>query len=277
MLIQVYMPYYDNSEISTAAFEMEIGLLNTIINENKLKYELLIMGDFNCDLHNKKQTPNTKLLKKIMKEQSLAPLDLHFKQHFDFTYFKMTDDGIVTSWPDHIFGSLNNNNLKTAQLLPIGNNFGDHRGLAVQYELNMAATHPSGINKKENKTKMYWNNGYRCQQYSNEMTNLLMTHKDILNDLTSIQDIREARTKLTKAFTLICNCLKEASIRCIADDTKNNKNKFWWNPALRQIHEDVCLAYRNYKANEKNNQAKRKYYEIKKLFRAQKRLAIKLK
>ncbi len=61
-------------------------------------------------------------------------------------------------------------------------------------------------------------------------------------------------------------------------NTLNNYHKKkWFSPALKRIHINICLAYKNYKASNFSNEFKRKFYELKKQFRIQKRLLIKLK
>ena len=46
-----------------------------------------------------------------------------FKQNYDFTYWKILSTKMVVSWPDHVFGSSNNQCIKTVKLLSNDNNF----------------------------------------------------------------------------------------------------------------------------------------------------------
>ena len=71
-----------------------------------------------------------------MNRHKLVPLDIIFKQNYDFTYWKILSTKVVVSWPDHVFGNSNNQCIKTVKLLSNDNNFGDHRAIAVELRID---------------------------------------------------------------------------------------------------------------------------------------------
>ena len=102
---------------------------------------------------------------------------------------------------------------------------------------------------------------------------------DVFNDLCNCKNDTEAYNAVDKMNKLLNNNLNVESLEHVSDKNVLNSKpkKNWWNPTLQKIHIDICVAYKNYKASNFSYEFKNKFYQLKKQFRLQKRIMIKLK
>jgi hypothetical protein len=95
-LIQVYLPFNDRSESSCDSFMAELIVLVTCFNQIKHSYpNIVILGDFNCDFAD--MSENGINLIKLMRTLKIGlPLDISTDQDFEFTYWKIKTDQVIT-------------------------------------------------------------------------------------------------------------------------------------------------------------------------------------
>jgi hypothetical protein len=277
-LIQVYLPFNDRSEFCCENFKNELIVLETCFNQIKQSYpNIVILGDFNCDFTNISE--NGINLIKLMRTLKIGlPLDISTDQDFEFTYWKIKSDQVITSWPDHVFSNICSKNISNVSLLPINNNFGDHRGIGLSLKIKSSSESNSLLIEKENKPKHFWGNGKKTELYSLAVSNTLKENASLYDNLCTCT-ASTAPTAVNEMNKFLTSNLVAEGIEQVTDkNPMNNKyKKKWFSPALQRIHINICLAYKIYKASNFSYEFKRKFYELKKQFRLQKRLLAKLK
>lgn len=89
VFIFVYLLFENSNRDKTIEFESDIGILTELINESKRAgLEILITGDFNVDMLNKKRSKShhTKLMNNFIKKNNLIIAETLFHQTIDHTF-----------------------------------------------------------------------------------------------------------------------------------------------------------------------------------------------
>lgn len=277
-IIQVYLPFlnYKNRITSIDDFNEELRILNTsILDLQQSNYEVLINGDFNCDFSNPNH--NTQTLAKYLASIKFKPLDIYTQQEFNFTYWKITKNKLIKGWPDHVCANVYSNSIKNVSLLGIDNNFGDHRAIGYKLSINNNKASMDSLTKPANVNKYYWKNEHKANIYSNQVELRLRELRHLYNNLCSSKTAIEAKININEMYVALKNILLAESINHMTDKLNKKKRQKWWSPLLSETHIEVCLAYRQYKESNFKELEKKRFYEIKKLFRLQKRALIKFK
>jgi hypothetical protein len=278
-IIQVYLPFNDRSELCCENFNRELIVLETAYKCLCFSHpDLVIVGDFNCDFSHKSENC-TNLVKKLRELDFGPPLDLVFEQQFEYTYWKIRTDKIIVSWPDHVFSKLGIEKLPSVELLPINNNFGDHRGIGLQLKVSSTSENNSLIIDQVEKLKLFWGNGKKCDFYSFAVSSKFKENEVLFTNLLASNNKVDAAKAVNEMNAFITDNLVASGDEHMSDLHCHNSKpkKKWWGPALQRIHVNICIAYKNYKASNFSNTFKAKFYELKKQFRIHKRLMIKLK
>ncbi len=67
-------------------------------------------------------------------------------------------------------------------------------------------------------------------------------------------------------YNLLSSTLLSESKKDVTDLNNKVKRQKWWSPVLNNTHIEVCLAYRAYKNSNFNENFKRRFHYVKKLF-----------
>lgn len=183
---------------------------------------------------------------------------------------------MIKSWPDHVCASVHNNSTKNVVLLGLDNNFGDHRAIGFNVIITENEKDEKTIKKPIEKVKFFWSNGYKTNIYSNQFELKLAENLKTYERLCVSND-QTAQHNINEMYKLLSKTLVEESTNHVTDNQNKKKRKKWWCPLISKTHIEVCLAYREYKNSNFNSIQKRKFYEVKRLFRLQKRALIRLK
>ena len=135
----------------------------------------------------------------------LAPLDIILRQYYDYTYWKILSSKTIVSWPDHVFGRTDNQDIKTVKLLRNDNNFGDHRAIGVELKINEEEAIKFVRNYK--KIKLDWNNGAKTKLYTQCVNTNLIKNKDLILKLSQANNKEEAVRLLNSVYSLTVHLL----------------------------------------------------------------------
>ena len=217
-IIQVYLPFYDGKDNTVTEYSKQLDIISKTIRfiENNNK-KVIIVGDFNCDFSN-----NAYNLIKTMNRHKLVPLDIIFKQNYDFTYWKILSTKVVVSWPDHVFGNSNNQCIKTVKLLSNDNNFGDHRAIAVELRIDEEESNKVTTSKKN---KLEWNNGAKTNLYTQQVNFVLTENYELIMRLSKANNRDEATELLNAVYSLTVNSLISAGKMNLSENSNNHIKK----------------------------------------------------
>lgn len=140
IIIGCYFPFYggvtnedklrNEHEYTKTLSELNV-LIGAIRDEN---VEIVVLGDFNTDFS--KNYDRRDQLAEFSAQYSFTCADICLTQSIDYTYFKIVEQELVTSWIDHVFVEELMINLQDCRIESSVNNLGDHNAIVLTYDLH---------------------------------------------------------------------------------------------------------------------------------------------
>ncbi|CAF1085776.1 unnamed protein product, partial [Brachionus calyciflorus] len=201
IILNVYLPFFNNSNENNQDFDQELEIITDVI-ENNNKNEILIIGDMNTDII--KINHNTKMLLELIKTNGLTIADIMQQQTIDFTYRKITQNKCLSSWIDHVLCKRENlKNLRTNILDDI-ENIRDHKAISTQLTFHCETNNGNFKNTKRiKKINLNWLNSDHRLRYQNALELKISPIMDSIKELATISDKKKLKLKVTEILNLL--------------------------------------------------------------------------
>ncbi|CAF1065010.1 unnamed protein product [Brachionus calyciflorus] len=283
IIINVYFPYYTGSFDQNQEFGQEIMNLEEILNLNPHK-EIIILGDLNTDIIRKNHF-SIELINFLMRNH-LTLSDIVQCQEIDYTYRKIVDLKVQSSWIDHVICKKDSLHKLETNILNNYGNLGDHNAICTKIKIPTNNQLFQAV-KINNKTKLNWTNKRVQQLYQMEIDKDIKRLEEAFRDLKIVTDKKLLRVKLSEAINQLNSLLLNATSRVskkITHISKSKKRKIgqmkfkkWWDDKIQQLHSIVIEKYIKYRLSNFSQKEKKEFNEAKKSFRKQKRYNLKMR
>ncbi len=240
VIICVYLKYDNESYEHTQIFREELSFLkDRYIALNKLKYDILITGDFNTDF--RRQRDHTNLLNDFCTDLELISSDLSTYQEFQYSMIGPN----YTSWIDHLFFNKFSTNVKYTKIL--------HKTSKKVGHLPLESLISVSINKKEydlakaqilkesetkNKYLIDWSDADLISDYNLLLQVELMKIQDEVNGLLNSKSYDEAESRLSILIDKVTYIIQDVCCKVGQKQQKRRhyiKNKDWWSDELNNL------------------------------------------
>jgi exonuclease III len=192
-IINVYLPFHTGELDTQHEYDQEIENLQALLESEK-RENVIIIGDMNTDIT--KPNHNTTSLLNFILKNGLTLADIKQQQSTEYTYRKIVNDKLITSWIDHVICSLGKiENIKT-KILASDNNFVDHNAITltitnVQDAIIRHKTEPK-------KPKLNWLNHQQQERYQYFVEKEIRELGNLTDNLKRLSDKNTLRPRLNR-------------------------------------------------------------------------------
>lgn len=289
VIINVHLTHYDGTYQNKVDFVTQLAQVQTLIEEHQqASRDVLILGDFNTDPI--KLNHNTTELKKFLNKNMMILRDLYEPQSIDYTYKSKCHNRHATavqSWIDHLMcHKALNDRVYNVQILTSTRNKSDHNCIAFKYRYSANAEKHVWRNEPIKKITINWTDMRIVNQYKEKVKNKINKISNLVKELETETVKERIKLKISIIINEISSLLINSAVK-ISNEIKNLKKnkrrkigslkfKRWWNSSIQEIHCELIKSYIEFRQSNFNLAKGKEYFELKRVFRLQKRYNIHL-
>lgn len=266
VIVGVYLRFNDNKPETTIDQMSDLAEVEDIIDKAKDK-NVVIIGDFNMDIYRNKKYD--KLLTKFVEKNKLISGDLMYTQATNYTY----KSGKNRSWVDHVLvNSSIADKILQVNLLSYDNeksNTSDH--IAIEIEFDSTHTHKKLSTNKRKANKLDWNILEIRKAYETNLNKLLLTLNPSNLISSNESNVVASLDEFINEFNSKMRASAELTKQSNQKKNKHIKRKKWWDSEMQYIHEQMRLAYIDYKSSNFSDEKRKNYSLLRNHFRFKQR------
>lgn len=242
-IVGVYLPY--DCKDNEFEFKLQITKLEELILKLKKDYDVIIVGDFNSDLH-KKGSYNSRSLKRLIKRTGFTIGEAEFSQSFNYTYFFKE----TTSHLDHVLINMKYPRVESVKIIKDPKNSSDHLALEIITEIRVDKN-KTQERLTTKKIAPKWQLPIYRRRYNLLLTLYCNQVKRLTDDLNKATELNQVSPIANSLYTKLCALLSDASNKAMDIFMRNKgrmviKSNPWYTKKVIELGDEKRLASERY-------------------------------